>query len=87
MDVQDDAGLLLAHHVPTAQGPRCPGPGCAWLVGQQPSVVESDEDDLHGRGAVAGLLGQGPGETLLRSESCAERLRAHAWVCAYERGV
>jgi hypothetical protein len=68
MDVQDDAGLLLAHHVPTAQGPRCPGPGCAGLVGQQPGVVEADEDDLHGRGAVAGLLGQGPGETLLRSD-------------------
>jgi hypothetical protein len=68
MDVQDDAGLLLAHHVPTAQGPRCPGPGCAGLVGQQPGVVEADEDDLHGRGAVAGLLGQGPGETLLGSE-------------------
>ena len=68
MDVQEDAGLLLAHHVPTAQGPRCPGPGCAGLVGQQPAVVEAVEDDLHGRGAVAGLLRQTPGETLLGSE-------------------
>jgi hypothetical protein len=65
-DVPDDARLLLAH--PTAQRPLSPGPGRAGLVGQQPAVVEAVEDDLHGRGAVAGLLGQGPGETLLGSE-------------------
>ena len=64
MDVQDDAGLLLAHR----SGPVLPRAGWAGLVGQQPAVVEAVEDDLHGRGAVAGLLGQGPGETLLGSE-------------------
>ncbi len=54
-------GLVVAHHVRTADGPGH-WPGWACSAGQQPTVVEPLEDDLLGRGAVAGLLGQGPGE-------------------------